>query len=205
MKKTLTTLAAAFTLLACSASSSAYDEGKHYERLDKAQPTSTGEKIEVVEVFWYGCPHCYSLEPAVHNWLANKPENVEFVRVPAALNPSWSFHAKVYYTAEALGILEQFHGAFFDEIHLKKKRMNTEASVQAFFAGLGVDKASFENAWKSFAVDLNVNKARQAVIGYQLRSVPAIIVNGKYKVTAQSAGGNGELFKVVNDLVKKEQ
>ena len=205
MKKTLSTLAAAFTLLACSASSSAYDEGTHYQRLAKAQPTSTTDKVEVVEVFWYGCPHCYSLEPAVHNWLKNKPENVEFVRLPAALNPSWSFHAKVYYTAEALGVVDKFHEAFFDAIHLHKKRMNTEGAIQTFFEGLGVDSASFEKAWGSFAVDAKLRKAKQKVIGYQLRSVPAIIVNGKYKVTAQSAGGSSKGFNVVNELVAKEQ
>lgn len=203
MKRIFIALAATFTLLACGASS-AYEEGTHYQRLAKAQPTSSGDKIEVVEVFWYGCPHCYSLEPAVHEWLKTKPENVEFTRLPAALNPSWAFHAKVYYTAEALGIVEQFHGAFFDAIHLQNKRMNSEASVLAFFEGLGVTKADFEAAWNSFGVDSKLRKATQKVIGYQLRSVPAIIVNGKYKVTSQTAGGASQIFKVVNELVEKE-
>ncbi|MDD9892456.1 MAG: thiol:disulfide interchange protein DsbA/DsbL [Gammaproteobacteria bacterium] len=204
MKRIITAFAAALTLLACSASS-AYDEGTHYQRLDKAQPTASGDKVEVVEVFWYGCPHCYSLEPAVHDWLKNKPEHVEFVRLPAALNPSWSFHAKAYYTAESLGIIDNFHGAFFDEIHLHKKRMNTEGSVKDFFVTLGVSEADFENAWNSFGVDSKLRKAKQKVIGYQLRSVPTIIVNGKYKVTAQSAGGSRKVFSVVNELVEKEK
>lgn len=204
MKRIITAFAAALTLLACSASS-AYDEGTHYQRLDKAQPTSTGDKVEVVEVFWYGCPHCYSLEPIVHDWLKNKPENVEFVRLPAALNPSWAFHAKVYYTAEALGIVDVFHGAFFDELHLHKKRMNTEGSVKDFFLKLGVSEADFESAWNSFGVDSKLRQAKQKVIGYQLRSVPTIIVNGKYKVTAQSAGGSRNIFSVVNELVEKEK
>jgi thiol:disulfide interchange protein DsbA len=203
MKRIFTAVAAALTLLACGASS-AYDEGTHYQRLAKAQPTSTGDKIEVVEVFWYGCPHCYSLEPAVHEWLKTKPDNVEFVRLPAALNPSWAFHAKVYYTAEALGIVEQFHGAFFDEIHLKNKRMASEASVQAFFETLGVTKTDFESAWNSFGVDSKLRKAQQKAIGYQLRSVPAVIVDGKYKVTSQTAGGASQIFKVVNALAEKK-
>lgn len=203
MKRILTACAAALTLLACGASS-AYEEGTHYQRLAKAQPTSTGDKIEVVEVFWYGCPHCYSLEPAVHDWLESKPDNVEFVRLPAALNPTWAFHAKVYYAAESLGIVEQFHGAFFDEIHLKNKRMNTESSVKAFFATLGVSEADFEKAWNSFGVDSKLRKAKQKVIGYELRSVPAVIVDGKYKITSQTAGGSQQIFKVVNELAEKK-
>lgn len=204
MKQIITALAAAITLLACSASS-AYDEGVHYKRLDRAQPTSSGDKIEVVEVFWYGCPHCYSLEPAVHDWLKRKPENVEFIRLPAALNPNWAFHAKVYYTAEALNIVEQFHPAFFDEIHLQKKRMTSESAVKAFFEKLGVKGDDFENAWNSFSVDSKLRKAKQKVIGYQLRSVPAVIVNGKYKITSQTAGGSRQIFRVVDELVEKEK
>lgn len=204
MKKIITALAAAFTLLACSASS-AYDEGKHYQRLAKAQATSTGDKIEVVEVFWYGCRHCYSLEPAVHQWLKNKPEEVEFVRLPAALNPNWAFHAKAYYTAETLGVVDTFHGAFFDEIHMKKNPMKRESSVKGFFVKLGVSEDAFEKAWNSFGVDSKLRKAKQKIIGYQLRSVPAVIVNGKYKITAQSAGGGSQMFKVVNELVEKEK
>lgn len=204
MKQIITAFAAALTLLACSASS-AYDEGTHYQRLDKVQPTSSGDKIEVVEVFWYGCPHCYSLEPAVHEWLKTKPENVEFVRLPAALNPSWSFHAKVFYTAEALGISEQFHPAFFDEIHIQKRRMGSESSVRDFFGTLGVKADEFDKAWSSFGVDSKLRKAKQRVIGYQLRSVPTVIVNGTYKVTAQTAGGSSKLFKVVNELVEKSK
>lgn len=204
MKRIFTAVAAAFTLLACSASS-AFDEGTHYQRLSKAQPTSSGDKVEVVEVFWYGCPHCYSLEPVVHDWLKTKPENVEFIRLPAALNPTWAFHAKVYYTAETLGVLETFHEAFFDEVHMQKRRMNTESSVQAFFEKLGVSEDAFENAWNSFGVDSKLRKAKQRVIGYQLRSVPSIVVNGKYKITAQTAGGNRQIFNVVNELIEKEQ
>lgn len=204
MKQLITALAATLTLLACSPSS-AFDEGTHYERLAQAQPTSSGDKIEVVEVFWYGCPHCYSLEPAVHQWLKTKPENVEYVRLPAALNPSWSFHAKVYYTAEALGVMELFHSAFFDEIHLKKKRLSSEGSVKTFFEGLGVKAEDFDKTWGSFAVDSKLRKAKQRVIGYQLRSVPTFIVNGKYKVSAQSAGGSAEMFRVIDELITKEK
>lgn len=204
MKQFFTALAAAFTMLACSPSS-AFDEGTHYQRLEQVQPTSTGDKIEVVEVFWYGCPHCYSLEPAVYEWLKTKPENVEYVRLPAALNPSWAFHAKVYYTAEALGIVDQFHGAFFDEIQLKGKRLSSESTVKAFFEGLGVSAADFDKAWASFAVDSQLRKAKQRVLGYQVRSVPTLIVNGKYKVTSQTAGGSAQMFRVVNELIEKEK
>ena len=205
MKQWITAALSAFALLACSAASSAYEEGTHYQVLDNPQPTASGDQVEVVEVFWYGCPHCYSLEPSVHRWLENKPANVKFERMPAALNPTWAFHAKVYYTAEALGIMDVFHETFFNQIHLHKKRMSSESEVKKLFSKLGVAEADFDKAWKSFSVDSKVRRAKQRVIGYQLRSVPAVIVNGKYLVTAQSAGGNAQIFKVVNELVAKEQ
>lgn len=205
MKQWLTAITAAFTLLACSAASSAYQEGTHYQTLENPQPTASGDQVEVVEVFWYGCPHCYSLEPAVHNWLKNKPENVKFERMPAALNPSWSFHAKVYYTADALGIMDQFHEAFFNQVQLQKRSMNDEDEIRKFFVQLGVEEAAFDKAWASFGVDSKLRRAKQRVMGYKIRSVPTIIVNGKYVVTAQSAGGSTQLFKVVNELVAKEQ
>lgn len=205
MKQWLTAVLSAFALLACSAASSAYQDGTHYQTLDVAQPTASGEQVEVVEVFWYGCPHCYSLEPVVQSWRKNMPDNVKFERMPAALNPTWAFHAKVYYAAEALGVVEQFHEEFFNEIHLHKKRMGSEGEIKAFFNKLGVDDAAFDKAWSSFGVDSKLRRAKQRVIGYKLRSVPTIIVNGKYVVTAQSAGGNSQLFKVVNELIAKEQ
>lgn len=205
MKQWLTATIAAFTLLACSGASSAYEEGTHYQTLEKPQPTASGDQIEVVEVFWYGCPHCYSLEPAVHNWLKNKPANVKFERMPAALNPSWSFHAKVFYTAEALGVMDVFHEEFFNQVQLHGQQMNDEDEVKKFFVKLGVEAASFEKAWASFSVDSKLRRAKQRVIGYKIRSVPSVIVNGKYVVTAQSAGGSNQLFKVVNELIAKEK
>lgn len=109
-----------------------YAEGFEYERVTPAQPVSTENKIEVLELFWYGCPHCYRLEPYLHEWLKTKPANVEYVRLPAILRDSWGLHAHAYYTAEALGVLEKIHTALFDAMHKDRKHIESEESIRQF-------------------------------------------------------------------------
>jgi thiol:disulfide interchange protein DsbA len=172
-----------------------YKEGVDYERLPEAVATGTKDKIEVVEVFWYGCPHCFNLEPAVQSWLQNKPDNVEFLRVPAALGRNWELGARAYYTAEELGVLDKTHQALFDAIHVHNRPMNTEADLAGFFAERGVSQADFEKAFNSFNVKTKFSRAQELIRRYGIRGVPALIVNGKYKTNN---------FDVVNYLVDKE-
>lgn len=186
----------------------AIDEGIEYKRVSPAQPTITKDKIEVVELFWYGCPHCYHFEPQLNKWLKNKPDNVVFLRIPAVFNPTWALHARAFYAATSLGLFEdgkhEFHDAFFEEIHEKKKRLKNKKELQKFFARFGVSAEDFNNTFDSFAVNTKVNRATTLSKRYKLDGVPTIIVNGKYRTDGPLAGGRKGMIKVLDFLIKKE-
>ena len=192
------------TAISSSSFAAPYNEGEHYEAITPAQPTSSKDKIEVVEMFWYGCPHCFRLEPFVDRWLKKKPANVKFVRMPGVFRPSWEIHARAYYTAEILGVVDKVHRPMFDAIHEMKKPMNTESAILALFKKHGVDEKEFKRIFKSFAVETKLRRAKDMGKRYQAKGVPALIVNGKYRTSGHAAGGNPKVFKVVNHLVKKE-
>ena len=183
-----------------------FREGVHYQVLKPAQPTSVNPgKVEVVEVFWYGCPHCYSLEPHVKRWLeTGKPEAAEFVKLPASLNPSWQPHARLYYAAEALGVLDQAHDAIFREIQVDRRPLNTVEAMVEFLGRYGVPAEDATAALGSFSVEARVRKADTMARRYRLTGVPAIVVNGKYVTGVQQAGGYDQLFELVNFLVARE-
>jgi thiol:disulfide interchange protein DsbA len=188
------------------ASSARFKEGTHYRLLPVAQPTSVApDKVEVVEIFWYGCPHCYSLEPYIKAWRANMPADAEFVRMPAALNRSWQLHARVYYAAEALGVIDEVHEDLFREMHGKGNRLMTEESLIEFFGRYGVTEEQFTEALNSFAVQTKLRQSDSMVRRYRITGVPAVVVNGKYVTGADMAGGEQRLFEVVNFLVEQER
>lgn len=195
-------------LLACAGSVTAvaatYKEKIHYELVSPPQPTTTKDKVEVVEMFWYGCPHCNRLEPLVEKWLKKKPKNAEFVRIPAIFRPEWELHARAFYTAEILGVLEKTHSAMFAAIHGERKRMNTEDEIMQLYEKFGVKPEEFKRVFKSFAVEAKVRRAKDMSRRYGINGVPSLIVNGKYRTGAQLAGGQNKIFKVVNFLIDKE-
>jgi protein dithiol oxidoreductase (disulfide-forming) len=182
-----------------------YTEGKQYQALANPQPTSSGDKIEVVELFWYGCPHCYHLEPFIDKWLASKPDDVEFVQMPAIVGPPWELLAKAYYTMEFLGVTDTLSPALFDAIHKDRKQLNNEAAVQAFFISHGVSEADFKKTFSSFAVSVKVNNARLMTQRYAVSGVPTIIVNGKYSTSGSLAGSNENIIKVMDYLIDQER
>ena len=141
-------------------------------------------------MFWYGCPHCYHLEPLVEEWLASKPDDVEFVRMPAVLGPNWELYGKAYYTAELLGVLDKVHPALFDAIHKDKKKIRDEAALQKLFVKQGVSAEDFRNTFSSFAVNVKLNNAKQMTKRYAITGVPTVIINGKYSTSASQAGSN---------------
>jgi len=190
--------------LALSAQAKSYEEGKDYDRLSAAQPTQTGDKIEVLEFFWYGCPHCFHFEPALQKWLKNKPDNVHFIRVPAPLNPSWMVHTKTYYALELMGAGEKYHHDLFSAIHTQRKRIFDQDAISAFLKDLGVDMDAFNNAYKSFAVEMRTRKAMQLGQNYRLNGVPMLTINGKYIVSAEKAGDYDGMIKIANYLIEKE-
>lgn len=180
-----------------------YSAGIHYFQLAAPQVVQTGDQIEVLELFWYGCPHCFKLEPVLEKWLKTKPKNAAYVRQPTILRDTWGFHARVYFTFEALNLVQKLHGKFFDELHNRKNRIRTNEQLIPFLELQGVPKDKFFDAFNSFAVDSKVRNALLMSNRYELTGVPTIIVDGKYRATATSAGGHEQLMKLVNYLVAK--
>lgn len=182
-----------------------YFEGVQYQLVTPPQPTANPDKIEVLELFWYGCPHCYHFEPHVQKWLKTKPADVDFVRMPASFKPLWELHAKAYYTAEILGVLDKVHDAFFHARQEAKRQLATEDELADFFAAHGVDKATFHKTFNSFPVMLRVGQSKQVIPRYGVSGVPSVIVNGKYRVGAGMVDGYPEMIRVINYLVAKER
>jgi thiol:disulfide interchange protein DsbA len=179
--------------------------GEGFDPIDPPIPTTSADgKVEVVEFFWYGCPHCYQMEPELQTWLENKPENVSFVRVPAPLNNKWTVHAQFYYAAEILGLTEKLHMPLFEAMHVKKRRLYDKDSLIEFAVEQGVDKQKFIDALNSFGVYVKVQNARKLGQQYQLDGVPAIGINGKYKTSGSLAGSYSKMFEIVSQLVAKE-
>jgi len=182
-----------------------FKEGTDYQLLATPQPTSVDGKIEVLELFWYGCPHCYHLESELNAWLQHKPDDVAFVRVPAVLGPSWELLARAYYTADLLGALDKIHEPLFDHIHKEHKLIRNASELKAFFMEQGIAEADFDKPFNSFAVVTMTNRAKEAASMYGVTGVPTMVVNGKYRTTASLAGGNDKMLQVVDFLVAKER
>lgn len=181
-----------------------YEEGTHYHTLPQAQPVQTGDSIEVLELFWYHCPHCFALEPVLEQWLDEaKPENAEHVRMPGIFRKSTIFDARVFYTLEALGLIEKTHADVFQEIHVRKNPFKSLEDLRDFLKEHGVNEVDFKDAFESFAVDTKLKQAQLMFERYQATGVPTIIVDGKYRATASTAGGHQELMDLTNFLVEK--
>jgi len=175
-----------------------------FEMLASPQPTQNPDKVEVIEFFWYGCPHCYDFEPVLEAWVKKLPANVDFIRQPAAFSDLWAKHAKAFFVAQALGVVDKVHADFFDSLQNKHQKLETEEQLAAFFTAHGVKESDFHDAFNSFLVD---SKSRQAAVmpaRYGVTGVPVLIVDGKYKVDGKSAGSHEKMIGVLNRLIKKE-
>jgi len=175
-----------------------------YETLSPAQPTQNPDKIEIIEFFWYGCPHCYSFEPELEKWLKNKPDNVEFIRQPAVFSKLWGTHAKAYFVAEALGIVDKVNDDLFDAIQNKKQKLNNEDKLAEFFVAHGVDETKFRTTYNSFLIDTKLRQAKAMAPRYGITGVPAIIINGKYKTNGPLAKSQENMIKVMDQLIQQE-
>lgn len=174
-----------------------------YEAVTPAQPTKSTDKIEVIEFFWYGCPHCYSFEPFLSKWAKTLPKNVEFIRQPAVFSELWGKHAKAYFTAEALGVVDKVHSDLFDAVQAKQA-LETEDELAKFFAAHGVKESDFRTNYNSFLVDAKMRQAKTMAARYGVNGVPAIIINGKYRTNATLAGSQEKMIDVINQLIKQE-
>ena len=188
---------AAFAAMLCMGlAGAAFAQRAPFTVLNPAQPTEGGGKIEVIEFFWYGCPHCYHLEPAIVSWEKNAPKDVVFKRVPAA-HGGWASLASVYYTFEAMGLLEKMHAKVFEAIHKQNLNLGNKNVRDDWLAKQGVDVAKFNDVEKSFSVMTKLQRARQMSASYKIDSVPQLVVNGKYVISSESAGGMERMIPAV--------
>lgn len=207
-------VAAADTAKPASATAGAqqWQAGTHYTPLEKPQPTRVARgKIEIIEVFWYGCGHCYALDPALESWKASKPAFIEFVRIPVIwTSPAHRQHARLYYTLEALGRLD-LHPTVFDAIHQRgiilaaRSEEAARAQQMNFLKEHGITEKAFNEAYDSTAVTAQLQRAEQATASYQVATVPLLIVNGKFTTSVSQAGGANELVALITDLASSER
>jgi len=199
MKRLLWVLA---LLWALPATAAPYIENRHYYELALPQPTETGNRIEVREFFWYGCPHCWELEPALEAWLKKMPPGARFMRTPG-VGGRWLVHARAYYAFEALSAADKVHRPFFRAMHEQRRPLDTEAALAQFAAENGVDPNKFREAFNSFGVRVKLDRARQMNAEAGISSVPTFLVDGRYLTAPGMAGGNAQMLKVVEFLIQK--
>ncbi len=183
-----------------------YEEGKHYSVLTTAQGTSSpAGKIEVAEVFWFGCNHCYNLEPVLQDWVKKLPADVSFVRIPVMWNPVNETHARVYYTAEALGKADVIVPAVFRAIHVDGRAVTEEAEIQKLFAQHGVSAEDFNRTFRSFSIDAQLKRAKDLTVKYRVRGVPLLVIDGKYTTDGPQIRSPTDLLAVSEELIQRER
>lgn len=183
----------------------AFIAGEHYVVLDDPVPRRDSSKIEVVQMFSYGCPHCYEFEPLIKDWSRQQASDVDFWYFPAVWNRSMELYARAFYAARELNVAEIVHHPLFAAIVVEQRRLSSESDLAEFFAGYGVDRNAFHKAFSSSVVDGQVKQAEARVRSYRPAGVPEIVVNGKYRVERMRAGGQAEMLAVVDFLVNKER
>jgi thiol:disulfide interchange protein DsbA len=174
----------------------AQQRGQTYYELNPPQQVESGSKIEVLEFFWYGCIHCYNLEPKIETWLKTLPPDVEFRRVPAVLSDRWAHDAAIFYAFDALGLLDKLHRPFFDAIHRDRLRSDNWQAVSAWLQKQGVDPKKFEATVKSFGVQSKTKRAIRLTSDFKIDGTPAMAVQGRYTVPSAE-----DMLDTVNQLV----
>ena len=179
--------------------------GEHYRVLDNPVRTASDNGVEVAEVFWYGCPHCYNFKPLAEAWEAEAPDYINYVKLPAALCRSWEPHAYAFYALEAMGELDKVHDALFDALAGERRPLNTPEALADFVAGYGVNAEKFLENYNSFGVRARVQQAQAKIRGARITGTPTMLVDGKYVVSASMAGSHENTLKVVEYLAEKER
>ncbi|GFM88610.1 thiol:disulfide interchange protein [Pseudomonas cichorii] len=181
------------------------EAGKQYVELASAVPVSEPGKIEVVELFWYGCPHCYAFEPTINPWVEKLPEDVHFVRIPAMFGGAWDAHGQLFITLDTMGVEHKVHAAVFDAIQKDRKPLLKPEDMADFVATQGIDKAKFLETFNSFAVKGKIAQYKELAKKYEVTGVPTMIVNGKYRFDLGSSGGPEATLQVADQLIAKER
>jgi len=175
-----------------------------YQLISPALKTRNSDKIEVLEYFWFGCPHCFAFEPSINGWKANKPDYVDFVREAPPLNPAWEPHSRSFYAAEIMGVTEQFFEPMFNGIHVDRRSLRSPDAIAKFAGELGIDREKFRKTMDSFAVNTRMNQAMQLARASGIRGVPSIVINGKYLTGGSLAGSHEGILKVIDERVAEE-
>ena len=176
-----------------------------YVELTNPVPVAVPGKIEVVELFWYGCPHCYHFEPTINPWIAKLPDDVNFVRVPAMFGGVWDLHGQMFIALQTMGVEAKVHAAVFEAIQKDGKKLASPDEMAEFLATQGVDKDAFLKTYNSFGVKGQVANAKRLGMAYQISGVPAMVVNGKYRFDIGSSGGPEQTLDVADQLIAKER
>lgn len=209
IKRCLLSLAMLVVALSSSAaqdSGPAYVAGVNYDVINARVPRSASrDKIELAEFFWYGCGHCYNFEPLLEQWKKTIPDDAEFRGIPAVWREVMELHARAFYTAEALGVLERLHPVLFQAMNVEGKSLSSAEDIAALFVANGVARADFDKTFNSFGVTSQVGQAVAIAKGAGLTGTPSLMVNGKYLITAQKAGGQAEMLKVADFLIAQER
>jgi thiol:disulfide interchange protein DsbA len=213
IQQLLCTLGLAFVAMGAAASPAQPVEGKDYVTLAQPQATDSGKKVEVLEFFWYACPHCYALESDLENWVKKKGEAINFKRVPVAFRDSFVPQQKLYYTLEAMNRLDDMHGKVFHAIHVGRNPLDTDKRVIEFVTSQGMDRQKFLDTYNSFSVMSKVQQAKKLQSAYQVDGVPLIAVGGRYKTSpamlSKSVGNqppavlHAATLQVVDNLIQK--
>ncbi|QVL44786.1 MAG: thiol:disulfide interchange protein DsbA/DsbL [Methylophilaceae bacterium] len=177
--------------------------GQDFDAVAQTVATENNNKIEVMEIFWYGCSHCYHMEQPLHAWLKQLPDDVQFKRMPGLPNPSWTPMAQTYFTMEALGIVDQLHNKLFEAIHKQKSLNPTDqkAALNWLTSNSGLDRKKVEDTFNSFTVSTNLKRAAQVFRSSGATGVPSLMIDGKYITSGTMAGGNTKALEVVDYIV----
>ncbi|OFZ70920.1 MAG: hypothetical protein A2Z01_04940 [Betaproteobacteria bacterium RBG_16_58_11] len=183
----------------------ALTQGKEYALVQPALETQDPKRVEVLEFFWYGCSHCFSLEPDLTAWVKTLPKGVYFRRIPAVFNPSWAPMARAFYAAELLGVTEKLHYDIFNAIHLSGQNLNNRETLLSFVEKLGVNRKQFAQKLDSPEVTARVETSQRLGAAAQLQGVPALVVDGKYQTSVTQTGSHEQLFVTLNGLIVQAQ
>ncbi len=188
-----------------TASADEFEEGYHYHRISPALPLQVDAgHVEVLELFWYGCPHCYVFEEYLTEWEREKADHVKLVRLPAVMNRNWVPQARAYFALQKMGEAERVHALFYEALHVQGRRLRDMKSISRFLGQHGIDTGSFEEVYRSPGVSEQIQHSRQLARDSGARSVPTIIVNGKYRSTAGDVGSYDLLLQLMDHLVLQE-
>lgn len=182
-----------------------FQAGTHYAVIETPVRTRNVEKIEVVELFWYGCGHCYTFEPIINQWKKSIAEDVDFYRSPAMWGGPMELHARAFYAAKALKVLDKVHTPLFLTLNVERKKLNTPEAIADLFVDYGVEREKTLKALSSFGILSQVRQADARMRSYKVSGTPEVVVNGKYRVSAKMAGGQAEMIKVLNFLIEQER